>query len=230
MLKQTLDSFRARMFCNFDLKKVIVNIDPIFGDDADHRQVVELVSALGGELILHQPETPGFCAAVKRNWLASSAKTLFHLEDDWILQNSLGPEATEGFRAPGVKQVSLYTHHKNWNLAKKGVFHYRRRKVRLLGLKLSLPGKMPCFTTSPSFLDGDFARACASMMDVRFDPEKQFYQGVNPALQRYVQPYRTMIYSKSDGGDLIKDIGVSWRQQRGIIKKNVSGRSEWLNG
>jgi hypothetical protein len=68
------------------------------------------------------------------------------------------------------------------------------------------------------------------MMDVRFDPEKQFYQGVNPALQRYVQPYRTMIYSKSDGGDLIKDIGVSWRQQRGIIKKNVSGRSEWLNG
>jgi hypothetical protein len=98
--------------------------------------------------------------------------------------------------------------------------------VTLLGVKIPTFNAIPRFTTSPSFLRGDFAKSCSNLMDPNKDPEKQFYSGVNPALQAYVRNQRNYIFSR-DNYPVIADIGRDWRRERKIIKSIRDSNSVW---
>ncbi|EBU8132126.1 hypothetical protein BZU93_27590, partial [Salmonella enterica subsp. enterica] len=123
-------------------------------------------------------------------------------------------------------QVSFNTAEKNWDISARGNVHTKKRPVTLLGLKTPFKRRVPVFTTSPSFLRGDFARRCADLMDERFDPEKQFSSDVNPRLERFVSGYRNLLVG--GGPDyLIVDTGRCWRDSRGITKSINNAVSTW---
>ncbi len=123
-------------------------------------------------------------------------------------------------------QVSFHTADQNWDIRRKGHFHQRNEYGRLLGIKIPLFRTFPKFTTSPSILRGTFARRCAEMMDLSRDPEKQFYSGVNPALEGYVAGYRNYIFSP-ERKPVIRDMGREWREQRNIRKVIANATSIW---
>lgn len=229
LLRETLSSFQQRLFRYFQIEKAIINIDPIFGDEAQHQEVVALAQEFLPGIVVHQPAIPGFCAAVKRNWESTVSDVILHMEDDWVLEKDITDRALEGLLEPQTKQIPLHTVHKNWDIAKKGPYHFKKRKFTVLGIKTPFHVKRPCFSTSPSFLEGTFARRAAALMDVQYDPEKQFYSEVNQPLEDYVADFKSKIYSP-DGGYVAKDIGRDWRDRQGIRKVIKNSASEWESG
>lgn len=229
LLEQTLASFREKVLRHLDMGSAYLNLDPAFGSLDDHAACIRVVRSHFPDAVIFEPEQPGFCAAVARVWAASASEYVFHLEDDWISLRDMGEELFEPFADPSVMQVSFHTADQNWDIARKGHFHQRNEYARLLGIKIPLFRTFPKFTTSPSILRGAFARHCAGLMDLTRDPEKQFYSGVNPAMESYVAGYRNYIFSP-EAKPVIRDMGREWRDQRNIRKVITNSTSTWENG
>lgn len=226
LLKATLESFQRRLFGNFQIRNFYANIDPIFGTGTDGQAAADVIRSFFPKALITMPEEPGFCAAVQRNWSATSAEFVLHLEDDWLLNVDITPDIVTEFGDPQIAQVAFHSAEKNWDMKRRGKFHYCRRPVRVFGLPLPIKPKFPRFTTSPSFLRGAFARNAAKLFDVRLDPEKQFYSRRNSALERYVAPLRSSIFAIGNGF-VVHDIGREWREQRGIRKSIEQSTSVW---
>ncbi|WDZ75673.1 hypothetical protein PWG15_13740 [Ensifer adhaerens] len=226
LLAQTLASFRDKIFLRLELRGAYLNLDPVFGSPDDQSACVEIFRSHFPDGIVFQPETPGFCAAVARLWSATSADYIFHLEDDWIALREMDGDLLTPFAVPAITQVSFHTADQNWDIRRKGHFHRRNEYARLLGIKIPLFRTFPKFTTSPSILRGGFARHCAGLMDFSRDPEKQFYSGVNPAMETYVARSRNYIFSP-EARPVIKDIGREWREKRRIQKVITNSTSVW---
>ncbi|MGF6176571.1 hypothetical protein [Ensifer sp. 4252] len=226
LLAATLNSFCEKVLCRFDVGTAHLNLDPVFGSPEDHAACVDIVRGHFPDATISEPQHPGFCAAVARVWTATTSDYVFHLEDDWVALCDMGEELLAPFADPSIMQVSFHTADQNWDIRRKGHFHRRNEYGRLLGVKIPLFRTFPKFTTSPSILRGTFARHCAGMMDLSRDPEKQFYSGVNPALEGYVAGYRNYIFSPEEK-PVIRDMGREWREQRNIRKVITNATSIW---
>lgn len=225
LLAITLESFSTRVFSRLRPERVFVNLDPIFGSEDDHAAVLAIVRERFPAAIVFEPETPGFGAAVKRLWLATKADYVFHLEDDWVANSSVDEDVFLPFEDKSIQQVSFHRN-ENWDLRKKGHFHEKKDYIRFMGVKLPFYTSTPQFTTSPSILKGEFARGAASLMDPSRDPEKQFYSSVNMELESFAKPFRNYVFSPS-GSPVIRDIGIEWREARGIQKNIKNATSTW---
>lgn len=228
LLERTVSSFSASVFENLPIGNVFVNIDPIFGSEAEAEECVSIVTEAFPSAKIFQPDRPGFCAAVKRVWQATRADFVFHLEDDWIALRSFGTDALAPFAAEDVAQVALHHFNQHWDVHKKGHIFDKRQYIEGLGFKIPTLTRIPRFSTSPSILRGEFARDAAALMDESLDPEKQFYSGLNLALERYVRPYKNYIFSPA-ATPVIRDIGREWRDERRILKKVANGTSIWTS-
>lgn len=226
LLRATLDSFSHRAFAHHDVQNVFVNIDPIFGDEADLGACVEVVRRYFPSPVIFTPFDAGFGSAVKRLWSSTTSGFVMHLEDDWLALDDIDSRIEACFESENVKQASFHTANQNWDIARRGYLHRRRRYTTILGIKLPLPRTYPKFTTSPSVIEGNFARMSAVLMDPLFDPEKQFYSGVNSALERAVACYDNYIFSP-DRKPIVEDTGRTWREERGISKNIRNATSFW---
>jgi hypothetical protein len=226
LLAETLESFSEHVFTNFYFANVLVNIDPIFGDEGDEENCVELLQRYFPQITFLRPERASFAAAVKRLWSSTKSDFVFHLEDDWTTLRAIGTEALTPFENSKVAQVSFHHADQNWDISKKGNLHRRNEYGRVFGLKIPLFRTFPKFTTSPSILRGDFARKAASLMSDAKDPEKQFYSGVNPQLEQLAAPVCNYIFSP-EKAPVIRDIGRSWREARQIEKVIKDATSFW---
>lgn len=230
LLRDTLNSFHARMFRNFRFDRVSVNIDPLWGDQKEESECVATVKSLFPNAVIYTPEKANHCSAVKRLWTNSQSQFLFHMEDDWNLLENIDPSILNLFSDPKIAQVSLMTKEKNWARSRRGDFHFVKRRPKLFGIIPSPFRKtIPAFTTSPSFIRGDFARHWAHLLDEAFDPEKQGYSQVNAPLERFTANYRNYIYSGKHFDNLIIDTGRDWRAARHIEKIIVEGKATWAS-
>ena len=230
LLSQTLASFNEKLLCNFEINRFIVNIDPLFGTVVNEAECIRLVRSYDPDAIVSRPESAGFAVAVATTWAASTTGIILHLEDDWLLRR---PVTQEDIRVltddRTIGQVSFNHANKNWSIRRKGPYCYIRRRRMLFGWSTPLKRKLPLFLTAPSFVDGAFARRAAALLDPRFDPEKQFCRGLNPALEAWVAPFQNRILG--EGPDFyIQDIGRQWRESRNIGKSLVEGQSYWHVG
>lgn len=226
LLKKTLASFSKNMFNTLELNKVYVNIDPIFGDEDNANECVDIVKEFRFDAIIFQPEEPNFCAAVKRLWAKTNAEFVLHLEDDWIVLTEVKESALKPFENNSIMQVSFHSASQNWDVGKNGNFHARKEKKRFLGIKFKSSASIPLFSTSPSLLRGTFARKSALLMNDKWDPEKQFYSGVNVELERFAAPFKKYIFSPN-GAPIIEGIGRLWRDERGIKKEIINSNPVW---
>jgi hypothetical protein len=228
LLARTLESFQANLFRHFQISRALINIDPVWGGQKDADECAALARKHFQEAAIFAPETAGFTAAVKRVWSNSRADFIFHLEDDWILNEEITPAILEKFNDPAIAQISLVSKEKNWDRSRRGDFHYVKRRSTLLGpIKLPWRAKVTAFTTSPAFTRGDFARRWARLMDEKLDPEKQSYMAINAPLEKYVRPFRNYLYPGKINEITITDTGRQWREAQNIEKKIIDGNSVW---
>lgn len=224
LLARTLASFGTDLFAGFAIDGVFANIDPVFGDAADQAACRDLILSHFPQARIFEPETAGFGAAVKRVWAATSGDLVFHLEDDWHLNEPLTPDDILPLMSGNTRSVAPVSVEMGWD--GQALFNERRRKKRFLGLPVGRY-EFNVFGTSPRFLDGDFARHCAALMDPSLDPEKQMRRPGNPELIAYQQPFRCRLLPGRTRPDLITDIGRNWREVRGIDKVVSGGVSTW---
>lgn len=224
LLERTLASFGQQVFRHFTFDRVLANIDPFCGTQQDGDEVARLITSRFPQATLFRPAEASFGAAVIRLWQATSADIVLHLEDDWIALEPITPQDVESRLAGRVAAVPLMTAEKHWG--GHSLYQTRRKKYRLAGVPV-WTRRVSRFSTSPCFLSGPFARACAAMMDARLDPEKQFYTGSNPALERFSEQHDALFLVGKAGPNVIEDIGREWRDERNISKTVVDGVSVW---
>jgi hypothetical protein len=229
LLAKTLASFNQHLFRHFQFVRASINIDPIWGDESEKTECAKQMRQYFPDAVIYTPETPSYCRAVKRLWSNSIADFIFHLEDDWLLLEDIEPSVLDRFNDPALAQVSLMVKEKRWDRARRGDYHFIKRRDKMLGFVPSpIRRRVPCFTVSPAFTRGEFARQWASLMEESLDPEKQAHSGVNPKLEKYVRSYRNYLYSGVQHYNIAVDTGREWRDEREIQKITVKGTSTWV--
>jgi len=225
LLAITLQSFSDHLFCNFKIDRFIANLDPFAGNDDAHSECRRLITERFKDAVIIEPSKPSFGMAVKQAWSNSSAEFIFHMEDDWVLDEAVNPGDVFPFLNGKVKALQLASEEIR---AGDSPFKVHRKKRRFLGIPLGYK-LISIFGTSPGFWDGAVARTCASLMDPNLDPEKQMRPPFNPPLSKFLGQYRCRLLHSKSGGNLIRDIGREWRMNRGITKTVMDGRSVWVN-
>lgn len=209
LLELTLRSFRQNLLRDVSVRRLHVNLDPIWGSEEDAAAVRTLCKLYFDDVILNEPAEPSFSAAVKWLWSQSGCDWFLHLEDDWCLvwridMARLAAEAADS----SVGQISFFNHRKAW---RRGVWSRK-------------------FTTSPSLIRSSVARAAAGCMDTSLDPEKQLYDGRNPAAMQALSGYRHRFHGNRFAPLCIADTGRAWRAERNIEKTREEGVSAWSEG
>lgn len=226
LLERTLSSFSSLVFKNFNICDVFVNIDPIFGDDADHLLTINIVRKFFPNSEIFNPEMASFGSAVKSLWGKLGSRLAFHLEDDWIALEMIKPEMLTALLSDDIfalaptslslrppkkdhQYVMLSEKNKVWGPFKKKSYYY-------------------AMGTAPKFIDGELGRSISAFMDPNLDPEKQMLKGMNNSIFEILQTKRCGYILPQKKPFLIEDIGRNWREQRKIDKIVVDGKSKWV--
>ena len=226
LLFQTLDSFQNRLLKKLNISKCIANVDLFGGDESQRGKCVDLVLDYFRQAEVYTPPVPHFTAAVKRVLERTSQSIVLHLEDDWLLREDVEPELLFSKLNEETRALKFLFKEKNKNLQRDGQFDIDWIRRKFLGITWQ---KKPYnrHSTSPGFFDGDFIREWAARMDLSLDPEKQAKPFLNPHLFEYVSRYRSELVAGLTQPELIMDIGRAWRNDHGVMKQTVDGRSEW---
>ena len=225
LLQETLEVFSSKLFKNFEIQTLYANIDPFEGG-ADEVEACEAICRdFFTKIVTRKPESSHFTRAVKWLWSQPDADWFFHLEDDWILTRDVRPEEFRNALKRKVTQVSLMTKEKNWGY--RSLFHYEPGRKIIFGKDLGkgLNKKRPIFSTSPGFVQRDFANRCAELMDDSLDPEKQLNY-LNPELNAYTARFRNHFIGARREYVAV-DIGRTHRDALGISKTVIHGNSVW---
>ncbi|MES0810418.1 hypothetical protein ABLO27_13125 [Roseibium sp. SCPC15] len=227
LLRETLESFYSKLFKNFDLQTLYVNIDPFEGGPEEVETCELICREYFSEVVSRKPDKPHFTKAVRWLWSRPKADWCFHLEDDWVLSREVSLQEFHDAQKRNVAQISLMTREKNWGY--RSMYHYEPSRLTFLGRDLgkSLNRRRPIFTTSPSFVRRDFAHRCAELMNDTLDPEKQL-NTLNPELNAYTADFRNHFIGARREFVAI-DIGRQHRDEHGITKTVIDGNSVWTN-
>jgi hypothetical protein len=223
LLARTLASFGKDVFEHFPIRRVIANIDPFMGDDAEGDRCEALIREHFPDATIFRPETPGFAAAVVRIWKATTAPRVLHMEDDWIALEPITAEEVDRFFRGDVAAVTFLNANKRT----------RRRRHQTVGREVTREDgtvekiDINCFSTSPGVFDGEFLREAARRMKPELDPEKQFFLGTNPHLEEHALPRRCMFLRGKAQLSVIEDIGRQARADAGLVKRYRDGASVW---
>ena len=204
-----MESFFENLFSRIRVRRLYLNIDPLWGTASDDMEVERVCRAYLSDIVVRRPEKASFGGAVKWLWAQPETEWFLHLEDDWLLLRPIDPRRLlREMETPNVVQISLSRmNRKAW---KKGVW-------------------LDLFTTSPSFLRSSFSKLVSSLQNPELDPEKQMSGGSNPELVAAIrEKFRHRLHGSRFSRRYIADIGRNWREARKIEKKIIDGRSVWI--
>ncbi|MGH6923848.1 MAG: hypothetical protein ACRED5_08930 [Propylenella sp.] len=208
LLELTLRSFHQNLLRHLRVRRLYANIDPIWGSAADAEAVKAVCRLYFSDTVFREPSEPSFCAAVQWCWSQSDRKWFLHLEDDWCLVWRIDVQRLlREMQDERVGQISFFNHGKAW---RRGVWSRK-------------------FTTSPSLIRSIVGRAAAQHMNTEGDPEKQLYDGRNPALMQAISAYRHRFHGSRFAPKCIVDTGREWRDARSIVKHRTDGVSTWTS-
>lgn len=226
LIERTLASFSQKVFGNFLIANVFANIDPFQGGATEVSEVESNILRYFPQARIRKPEVSSFTEAVMWLWGEVKSPHCLHLEDDWVATHVITEEMILPHFISKVGQVSILCETKRWRLNEP--YHCKIQRRRFLGINV---GKKPLhdepiFTTSPSFLEREFARGCSALMDPDLDPEKQLSDGRNEKLRSFALRFRNRLVGKGPPF-WIHDIGREYRSKQGIEKNIVNGKSVW---
>jgi hypothetical protein len=226
LLEQTLESFCGKLIDRITIGRVIANIDLFGGGEEERHECESLILARFPLAEILKPTEPSFTLAVKSIWQRTSAPIVLHMEDDWLLLEEIDLHEVIPMLDEKTRAVKFLSKEHNQDIRRKGFFDVGYVRKKFFGITWH---KEPYHRhgTAPGFFDGEFVRGWASRMDLSLDPEKQARPFTNPRLFDYVSQYQCRLLPGKSQSELIFDIGRAWRDERGIVKRLVDGRSIW---
>lgn len=194
IVARTLASF-SDMLCGVKMRNqtLHLNIDPL-PTGRDVNGVLLVASMYFASVQFHTPPKPSFPAAVKWCWSQSATPYFFHLEDDWILKQSVYIDAL----------FEQFTDHPELSCVNLRAYNFNEDDPRI------------CL--SPCLLRADHARVMAERMSLTANPEKQLRPigPDNPEGGKHGKYISKTIPVER----VIEDIGRPWLERSGCQKNS----------
>jgi hypothetical protein len=205
LLDLTLWAFRRNFFSRLagTRIRILLNIDPLWGDPADAPKLAEIARAHADEVVVRTAETPGFGEAVRWLWSRSQTAWIFHLEDDWILTRRID-----------VEQLA-----KEMSRPKAAQVRFNRRRNHFF--------RRPRFSLNPCLLRRAFVVEALAGFDPAKDPEKQILRGPLRPLERKWRYYE---HGPAFHHAVVVDTGRPWREMLEITKSADKMLPRWTSG
>jgi hypothetical protein len=219
LLKQTLSTFSEKVFPNFSIGNVYVNVDLHGGGSLAQKKCSTIVRDFFPQAKINLTAKPNFTKAVCYLWKKPKSKYFLHLEDDWIALSSIFQKSIDNLFVKKVKQVQIAKPRIEQSLLS-------RNRWRPYSISpIYLPNfKKPSFATSPSFIESDFANEVALLINKKLNPEKQMFNGMNPELENFLQRYVSTALVRWWQPPKIKDIGRDWLVENGLENTIIKGK------
>lgn len=225
ILSRTLQSFQEKILRNFDVQKVICNLDPAMGDDKDGKACLRLIYELFPNAFVRTPSAPNFSEAVKFTWSNMRDIPSLHLEDDWLALIDVYPYMIDNLFCDQTGSIYLSQSDRKIDEA---VVQERKVVDRLFGMKYR-SRMVSDFGTSPRLFAPGIAKSFGFLINPNKCPEKQVLRRRNKRLGRLQERYLCKALWGENGEKVIIDIGREWREQRSIKKVNSrNGDVRWV--
>jgi heptosyltransferase III len=201
----TCRSFHNRLLKQFKSTRLILNIDKIGETNVAPEEMVEIASRYFTSVHWNAPETPGFGFAAQWCWQQVESEIFIHMEDDWLLSNTVNADHA----------LSLFREEQD--LASLRLYLRRYPSDPLTTQKLSL---------NPGFFRKTFIKAALQNFNPNLDPEKQFY--TDPMLNA-LAGWEHKLYGRPKDPAYVVDIGKKWRRHTGLEKwEGASGKTSGI--
>lgn len=218
ILRMTLASFANKFLHQFDCR-AIINVDPAGETDRNNQMdMVDICREYFADVVYRTPKQPSFSDAVKWVWQQVETEFFFHLEDDWILKESVTAEQMfRYFNDENVVSVTLnkYAVHKALHDDEEYFIaeYYDPQHIYLKSISLN-----------PSVFRSQYTKDIVHHLDTAQDPEIQFIDNNTTAL--YPSPLFLWRVSQKP---IIIDTGTKWRKANSIRKAMGDGiTTEWV--
>jgi len=207
VLEKTLSSLVKMCPAIAKCGRVVLNIDNV-PDDSECAidDVVDIARHfLPNIKCVRYSYQPSFSRAVISAWHMTTARYVFHLEDDWEFVRPINLDEC-------IEMIGC------------GDADYIRFSKR----KRPIPEETNKIALLPGLWKGETVRGLARYMSAEHDPEKQLRHGFNEGVDRLL-PKKIYDYSLSVGGIVCRDIGREWRDEVGLKKwnKDTPGGITW---
>jgi len=246
ILAQTLDSFFENLLGGTALHhfeyRHILNIDCVGDDCVPYDVIHESEKRFGTMPTVRIAEDPNFTRAFRWVWQQAAAEYVFHLEDDWVMQQPVSL----------VDMVSFLDEHQDFALLRLNKFESAYRPLfkpdgPLTHLARQWNRHMPWsqelgifevpdeykmklgFSGNPSLLRGEFVQEFVKYLQIEeWDPEVQLH--LMPDIEdsgSSIMRWRYGIWQKQKSRATIRDIGRVWCEQHGWHKHRGLGFTHW---
>jgi hypothetical protein len=220
---KTISSFMENLLYICDDVEVIINVDDV-GESGPRETTLKIIELFVPVKVSRFSETPNFSTAFAFCWQQVEADWVVHLEDDWELLQKVDVR----------EMMAILKEEEDLALLRLPQFRSGEDKMKNWDKFFPWNGKyFECpdelrqgvgFCGHPSLIKGEFVRACAPLINVELNPEKQFH-GDNPELVAEVMKWRYGVYSKPNEPNYIQDLGRQWMVDNGFRKK---GSKAWF--
>ena len=209
LLSRTYESFAANLN-GVDWSEVVLylNIDPLPNVDSANEvaeNMKEISERYFGKVVLFESEQANFAAAVQRVWSATDSDFVFHLEDDWLLLETV-------------------------NIGK--LFSVFRKDERVCEIPLrAYPECYDKLCLSPSLWRGSVVRSLAERLIAEKNPEIQL-RSIIPNMQSLDwTKLKARPYPAKRSRVILADIGRKWLSGKPYQKPEIKVEfNKWIEG
>jgi len=216
ILNKTLSSFRANLLNSNHEYRLIINIDPV-GEKKNPKKVLAVARSHFDNVVHRIPRSPSFVGAVIWCWSQVEADLVFHLEDDWTMDQPVDLDKM-------LQTISAHDEFSSFGLSKLvlKVLLKRRKKVTFRDSALIEVDKM---SLNPVFIRRGFVNEASRLLSKKGNPEKQL-RVVNPHCGKFIKTTRHCMYIEQGQGALVTDIGRPWMRKSRLYTKDI-GFTKW---
>lgn len=200
IVEKTYQSFTSKLAgVDYRRSTLFINIDPL-PSEGNRDAVVKVARKYFGKVVANQPRKPNFTAAINWLWSNATADYIFHLEDDWILTETvqIGKLMKYFGREPELMTVALRAYK----------YHYDK------------------IVLSPSLMKRDFYSRVGGKLDESINPEIQL-RGRNFGLVMPETGQRTKKVIAYPKRVICRDIGRKWIKGTGYTKPPKAHFTSW---
>lgn len=225
ILDVTYTSFKKHMFKNKECR-LIINIDPVGDDHLYNQNDVEAMARQHFEnVVIRKPEKANFTKALKWVWSQVKTDLFFNLEDDWKLNADLNfpymVEVMKKFPKLALLRLAKRDSGENWAQ----LYDTPHVEAKWNGHYFEHP--KASYTGMPSLIRTEFIRGLSGVLKDNENHEravKVLRCQNHPAMADWIFGAYT---EKNVSPRLVTNIGIPWRNKRGIKKTRTEKDGAW---
>jgi hypothetical protein len=229
IIDKTYASFTKYLLKNMDDYRLLINVDPIGDKKSCQDDVLRIAKKYFKNVIYNFPDKPSFTKSVIWLWSHTTSDYVFHLEDDWVILQSVDINDMINLMNKYSKLCAMRLSKGTMGAGGKILKSFPCSYVDSIDKKKFQ--LFPRISLNPSLFRGEFVRGSAKIMTPDINPESQLVKGWarkhrdfdSSEIDRYLEGWDYGVYTAVGSSPLVSDIGRKWR-----LKMNVKRNYDFV--